>query len=65
MYIPNLVKIGPVVLEKKILKEKHQFTLFTPKLPPLGIGGHEIYNFLSPYPPDATCTYQIWLRLAQ
>ena len=24
-------------------------------------GGHEIYNFLSPYPTDAT--YQIWLRL--
>ena len=21
-----------------------------PKLPPLGSGGHEIYNFLSPYP---------------
>ena len=26
-------------------------------------GGHEIYNFLSPYPTDDT--YQIWLRLAQ
>ena len=30
---------------------------------PLGLGGHEIYNFYSPYPTDAT--YQIWLRLAQ
>ena len=30
---------------------------------PLGGGGHEIYNFLFPYPTDAT--YQIWLRLAQ
>ena len=30
---------------------------------PLGVGGHEIYNFMSPYPTDAT--YQIWLRLAQ
>ena len=39
------------------------FTLFTPKLPPLWVGRHEIYNFLSPYPTDAT--YQIWLRLAQ
>ena len=40
------------------------FTHFTPKLPPLGVGeGHEIYNFLSPYPTDAT--YQIWSRLAQ
>ena len=28
-----------------------------------GGGGHEIYYFLSPYPPDAT--YQIWLKLAQ
>ena len=28
-----------------------------------GGGGHEIYNFLSPYPTDGT--YQIWLRLAQ
>ena len=27
------------------------------------MGGHEIYNFLSLYPTDAT--YQIWLRLAQ
>ena len=45
---------------------RHQyinFTLFTPKLPPLGVGGPEIYNFLSAYPTDAT--YQIWLRLAQ
>ena len=29
---------------------------------PLG-GGHEIYNFLSPYHTDAT--YEIWLGLAQ
>ena len=28
------------------------------KLPPLGVGVHKIYNFLSPYPTDAT--YQIW-----
>ena len=33
------------------------------KLPPLGMGGQEIYNFVSPYPTDAT--YKIWLRLAQ
>ena len=38
-------------------------TLFTPKFPPLWVGGHEIYNFVSPYPTDAT--YQIWLGLAQ
>ena len=29
---------------------------------PCGSGGHVVYNFLSPYPKDAT--YQIWLRLA-
>ena len=40
-------------------EEIHQFYTFTPKLPPLGDGGH----FLSPHPTDAT--YQIWLRLAQ
>ena len=31
---------------------------------PFGLGGgHEIYNFMSPYPTDAS--HQIWLRLAQ
>ena len=45
---------------RRFFKKKINFTLFTPKLPPLC---HEIYNFLSPYPTDAT--YQIWLRLAQ
>ena len=29
----------------------------------LGVGGHEIYNFLSLYPTYTT--FQIWLRLAQ
>ena len=36
------------------------FTCFTLKLPPLGVLGHEIYNFLSPYPSNFT--YQIWSR---
>ena len=36
---------------------------FLPQNYLLGGGGHEIYNFLSPYHTDAT--YQIWLRLAQ
>ena len=36
---------------------------FTPKFPPLGVWGHEIYNFLSPYVTDVT--YQIWLRMAK
>ena len=48
---------------RRFFKKYINFTLFTPKLPPLGMGGHEIYNFLSPYPTDAT--YQICLRLAQ
>ena len=42
-------------IEKKYLN----FTLLTPKSPLLGVGGHEIYNFLSSYPTDIT--YQIWL----
>ena len=52
-------------VEKKIFQEIHQFYIFYPKItpPPFGWGGHEIYNFLSPYPTDAT--NQIWLRLAQ
>ena len=49
-------------VEKEIFKEIHQFYTFSPKLPPPGGGGHEIYNFLSPCPTNAT--YQIWLRLA-
>ena len=37
---------------------------FYPKLPPLWVeGGHEIHQFLSPYPINAT--YQIWSGLAQ
>ena len=47
-------------LEEKIFKEINQFYTFTSKLPPLGVGSHEIYNFLSPYHTDATslyCTY--------
>ena len=48
---------GPGPREEKILKK---YINFTPKLPPLGLGCHEIYNFLSPYPGDVT--YQIWLK---
>ena len=42
-------------VEKKIFREIHQF--YIKKLSPCGMGGREIYNFLSPYPLDAT--YQI------
>ena len=52
--------------DEDFFKKYINFTLFTPKLPPLWVeGGHEIYNFLSPYPTDATYMYKIWLRLAQ
>ena len=52
------------VEKTRFLKKYINFTLFTPKLPPLGVeGGQEIYNFFSPYPTYAT--YKIWLRLAQ
>ena len=40
-----------------------QFYTFYPKISSPWGGGHEIYNFWSPYPKDAT--YQIWLRLDQ
>ena len=49
--------------EIEFFYETHQFYHFTQKLPPLEIGGHEIYNFLFLYHADAT--YQIWSRLAQ
>ena len=45
------------------LKKYINFTLFAPKLPPFGRGGHEIQNSLSSYPTEAT--YQIWLRLVK
>ena len=61
-YTCNLSEPSPEV-EKKIFKEIHQLYRLIPKFPPLGVGGHEIYNFLSPYLTDVT--NQIWLRLAQ
>ena len=46
-------------VKKKSFKGIQQYYTFYPKITsPLG-GGHEIYNFLSPYPTDAR--YQIWL----
>ena len=49
--------------QRRFVREIHQFYIFILKLsPPLGRDvGHEIYNFLSPYPTDAT--YQIWLMI--
>ena len=49
---------------RKFLKKNVNFTFLTPKLSPLWVGGlgwvggHKIYNFLSPFLTDAT--YQIW-----
>ena len=48
---------------RRFIKKYINFTLFTQKLHPLGVGGHEIYNFLSPYIKNVT--YQIWFRLTQ
>ena len=50
---------------KKIFRDTHQFYTFYPKItsPWGGVGGYEFYNFLSPYPTDAT--YQIQIRQAQ
>ena len=39
---------------EKSFEEINQFYTFTPKLSPLGIGSHEIYNLLSPFLTDAT-----------
>ena len=38
--------------EKKILKKTTNITDFTHKLPPIWLGGHEIYSFSSPNPID-------------
>ena len=58
----SLVIITIYVVCPKFLKKYINVSLFTPKLLPLGAGGHEIHNFLSPYPTDAT--HQIWFRFA-
>ena len=51
----------PQSREEGFYKKKYiNFTHFNPKLPPLGVGDHAIYNFLSPYPTDANL-----VRLAQ
>ena len=40
-------------VEKKIFNEIHQFYTLPQITSPWG-GGHEIYNFLAPFPTDAT-----------
>ena len=63
-FVPRLVEIGPVVLEKKIFKfRKCAFSLFHNYLP-LEKGGALQWNKLkSPSPKDALC--QVWLKLTQ
>ena len=57
----------PGSIEKKIFKGLNAFLLYYLYGHALAIEplprGHEIYNFVSPYPTDAT--YQIYLRLTQ
>ena len=54
----------PLSREEDFSKKYINFKLFNPQnYLPFGMGGHEIYNFLSPYPTDGT--YRIWLRLAK
>ena len=57
MKFPNLVDTSlviPLSRGEDFFMKYINFTHFTPKLPPLGGGGHKIYNFLSPYPTDGT-----------
>ena len=48
----------PLSREEDFLRNISILHFLPQKLPPLGVGGHEINNFLSPYPTDTT--YQIW-----
>ena len=62
-FVPSLIEIGPVVVEKKILKFVNVFSLFRNYLPlEKGTALHlNKLEFRSP--KDALC--QVWLKLAQ
>ena len=63
-FVPRLVEIGPVVLEKKILKfRKCVFSLFRNYLPLEKGWALHLNKLESPSPKDALC--QVWLKLAQ
>ena len=63
MHFHNMTYMWPRPCTRTPAPEIQQFYSFYHKIIfPWG-RGHEIYNFLSPYPTDAT--YQIWLRLAR
>ena len=53
----------PLSRKEEFLRNTSNLHFFPQNYLLLGWGGREIYNFLSPYPKDAT--YQIWLGLAQ
>ena len=53
----------PLSREEDFLRNTSILHFLAQNYLPLGWGGHEIYNFLSTYPTDAS--YKIWLRLAQ
>ena len=57
--MPSLVKIGPVVLEKKIFKSS-QFIFIIFQLSPLGVRRGPL-NSLYPLAKDALC--KVWLKL--
>ena len=62
-FVPSLIEIGPVILEKKIFKFRQFILLFRSHLPlkkgiALHLNKHEYSS-----PKDAL--YQIWLNLAQ
>ena len=44
----------PRSIKDNFKKKPINFTLLTQKLLTLPLADHEIYNFLSPYPKDAT-----------
>ena len=60
--MPSLVEIGPVLLEKKILKFCQCISLFRNYLPLEKGGALHLNKLVSPSPKDASC--QVWLKLA-
>ena len=63
-FVPKLVEIGPVVLEKKISKfRKCVFSLFHNYLPLQRGRSLHLNKLESPSPKNALC--QVWMKLAQ
>ena len=63
-FVPSLVEIGSVVLEKKIFYNfVNVFSLFRNYLPLEKGGALHLNKLESPSPKDALC--QVWMKLAQ